>query len=192
MWRLEEILNLCAAHGGGCLLGSSLFLLDFVDRWTISNFMAVFGWTGLGDDGSKAGNGDDEKYWCGGSNVTGWNWLVWALGLWYHVENLNLIEIIIEINIIERDEERKRMEVRVFQVVRLYEPMSTWCSQWATSLLYSLYDVIWMITMCCEVSYLYIGLLTQLSYLTYVGFFNIPPQTQGVILMKPLSLFTKE
>ena len=38
-----------------------------------------------------------------------------------------------------------------------------------------------MITMCCKVSYLYIGLLTQLSYLTYVGFLNIPPQTQGVI-----------
>ena len=35
--------------------------------------------------------------------------------------------------------------------------------------------------MCYEVSYLYIGLLTQLSYLTYVGFLNIPPQTQGVI-----------
>ena len=35
--------------------------------------------------------------------------------------------------------------------------------------------------MYCEVSYLYIGLLTQLSYLTYVGFLNIPPQTQGVI-----------
>ena len=29
-----------------------------------------------------------------------------------------------------------------------------------------------MITMCCEVSYLYIGLLTQLSYLIYVGFLN--------------------
>ncbi len=27
--------------------------------------------------------------------------------------------------------------------------------------------------MCCEMSYLYIGLLTQLSYLTYVGFLNI-------------------
>ena len=49
-----------------------------------------------------------------------------------------------------------------------------------------------MNTMCCEVSYLYIGLLTQPSYLTYVGFFNIPPQTQDVILMKSLSLFTKE
>ena len=49
-----------------------------------------------------------------------------------------------------------------------------------------------MITMYCEVSYLYIGPLTQLSYLTYVGFLNIPPQTQGVIVMKPLSLFTKE
>jgi hypothetical protein len=46
--------------------------------------------------------------------------------------------------------------------------------------------------MCYEVSYLYIGLLTQLSYLTYVGFLNILPQTQGVILMKPLGLFTKE
>jgi hypothetical protein len=33
--------------------------------------------------------------------------------------------------------------------------------------------IFWMITMCCEVSYLYIGLLTQLSYLTYVGFLNI-------------------
>jgi hypothetical protein len=49
-----------------------------------------------------------------------------------------------------------------------------------------------MNTMCCEVSYLYIGLLIQLFYLIYVGFLNIPPQTQGVILMKPLSLFTKE
>ena len=38
-----------------------------------------------------------------------------------------------------------------------------------------------MITIYCEVSYLYIGLLTQLSYLTYVRFLNIPPQTQGVI-----------
>jgi hypothetical protein len=52
--------------------------------------------------------------------------------------------------------------------------------------------IFWIITMCCEVSYLYIGLLTQLSYLTYVGFLNIPPQTQGVIVMKPLSLFTKQ
>jgi hypothetical protein len=34
------------------------------------------------------------------------------------VENLNLIEIIMERNIIERDEERKRMEARIFQVVR--------------------------------------------------------------------------
>ena len=37
--------------------------------------------------------------------------------------------------------------------------------------------IFWMITICCEVSYLYIGLLTQLFYLTYVGFLNIPPQT---------------
>ena len=29
--------------------------------------------------------------------------------------------------------------------------------------------------------YLYIRLLTQFSYLTYVRFLNIPPQTQGVI-----------
>uniref|UniRef100_A0A2N9EES9 Uncharacterized protein n=1 Tax=Fagus sylvatica TaxID=28930 RepID=A0A2N9EES9_FAGSY len=29
--------------------------------------------------------------------------------------------------------------------------------------------------------YDHLGLLTQLSYLTYVGFLNIPPQTQGVI-----------
>ena len=41
-------------------------------------------------------------------------------------------------------------------------------------------------------SYLYIGLLTQLFYLIYVGFLNILSQTQGVILMKPLSLFTKQ
>ena len=46
--------------------------------------------------------------------------------------------------------------------------------------------------MCYEVSYLYIGLLIQLSYLTYVRFLNIPLQTQGVILIKPLNLFTKK
>ena len=76
-------------------------------------------------------------------------------------------------------EERKRMEVRVFHVVRLYEPIFTGCSQWATSLFYSLCMIFWMITMCYEVSYLYI--LTQLSYLTYMAFLNILPQTQGVI-----------
>ena len=65
-------------------------------------------------------------------------------------------------------------------------------TQWVTSLLYSLCMIFWMITMCCEVSYLYIELLTRLSYLTYVGFLNIPSQTQCVILMKPLGLFTKE
>ena len=48
-----------------------------------------------------------------------------------------------------------------------------------------------MITMCCEVSDLYIGLLTQLSYLTYVGFLNIPPQTQGVIVMKTFEFVYK-
>ena len=47
--------------------------------------------------------------------------------------------------------------------------------------------IFWMNIMYCEVSYLYIGLLIQLSY-SYVGFLNIPPQTQYVILMKPLSL----
>ena len=64
------------------------------------------------------------------------------------------------------------MEARVFQVVRLCEPTSTGCSQWATSLLYSFCTVFQMITICCEVSYLYIGLLTQLSYLIDVGFLN--------------------
>jgi hypothetical protein len=84
------------------------------------------------------------------------------------------------------------MEARVFQVVRLCEPTSTGCSH-RLHLYYILSCMIfWMITICCEVSYLYIGLLTQLSYLTYVGFLNIPPQTQGVILMKLLSLFTKK
>ena len=70
-------------------------------------------------------------------------------------------------------------------MVRLCGPTSTWCSQWATSLLIFFLWYFWMITMCCEVSYLYIRLLTQLFYLTYVGFLNIPPQTQGVILVKP-------
>ena len=78
-------------------------------------------------------------------------------------------------------EERKRMEVRVFHVVRLCKPTFTGCSQRATSLLYSLSVIFWLIIMCCELSYLYIGLLTQLSYLTYMGFLNIPPQTQSVI-----------
>jgi hypothetical protein len=66
------------------------------------------------------------------------------------------------------------MEVRVFQVIRLREPTFIGCSQWVTSLLYSLCIIFWMITMCCEVSYLYIRLLTQLFYLTYVEFFNTP------------------
>jgi hypothetical protein len=52
-------------------------------------------------------------------------------------------------------------------------PLPTGCSQYTTSLLYSLCDIFFMITMYCEVSYLYIGLLTQLSYLTNVGFLNI-------------------
>jgi hypothetical protein len=76
------------------------------------------------------------------------------------------------------------MEAKVFQVVRLCELTSTGCSQRATSLLYSLCMIFWMVTnlQCVvKVSYLYIGLLTQLSYLTYVGFLNIPHQTQGVI-----------
>ena len=73
------------------------------------------------------------------------------------------------------------MDTKVFQVVRLCEPTSTWCSQWTTSLLYSLYDVFGWLQCVVKVSYLYIGLLTQLFYLIYVGFLNIPPQTQGVI-----------
>jgi hypothetical protein len=48
-----------------------------------------------------------------------------------------------------------------------------------------LYDILciifWMIIMRCEVSYLYIGLLTQLSYLTYVRFLN----TNGYSYQKP-------
>ena len=89
--------------------------------------------------------------------------------------------------------ESERMKAMVFHVIRLCEPTSTECSQWATSLLYSPYMIFWIITMCCIVSYLYIELLTQLSYLTYVKFRNIPPQTQGIIfLMKPLRLVTKE
>ena len=52
-------------------------------------------------------------------------------------------------------------------------PLPTGCSQYTISLLYSLYDIFFIITMCCEVSYFYIGLLTQLSYLTNVGFLNI-------------------
>ena len=50
----------------------------------------------------------------------------------------------------ERWRERKRMEARVFQVVRLCELTSTGCSQWATSLLYSFcncilddYNMLW-------------------------------------------------
>ena len=39
-------------------------------------------------------------------------------------------------------------------------------------LYYILCIIFWMIIMCCEVSSLYIGLLTQLSYLTYVRFLN--------------------
>jgi hypothetical protein len=65
-----------------------------------------------------------------------------------------------------------RMEAMIFQVVRLCEPMSIGCRQCVTSLLYSLCMIFWMITMCCEMSYLYIRLLTQFSYLTYVGFLN--------------------
>ena len=41
------------------------------------------------------------------------------------VENLNLMKTIMKRNIIEIDRERKTMEARVFQVVRLCEPTST-------------------------------------------------------------------
>ena len=50
----------------------------------------------------------------------------------------------------EFEKEGKRMEAKVFQVVRLCEPMSTGCSQCATSLLYSLCMIFWMVTMCCK------------------------------------------
>jgi hypothetical protein len=49
-----------------------------------------------------------------------------------------------------------------------------------------------MITICREVYYLYIRLLTQLLYLTNMRFFNIPLQSQGAVLTKYLSLITKE
>ena len=41
----------------------------------------------------------------------------------------------------KREIKRKRMEARVFHVVRLCDPTSTGCSQWVTSLLYSLYII---------------------------------------------------
>jgi hypothetical protein len=94
-----------------------------------------------------------------------------------------------ERNIIERDEEN--MEARVFTWFG-YVSLRPQDVAMGYIFINILCMIFWMITMCCEVSYLYIGLLTQLSYLTYVGFLNIPPQTQHVILMKPLSLFTKE
>ena len=64
------------------------------------------------------------------------------------------------------------MEARVFKWFGYVSLRPHDVAQWVTSLLYSLFDIFWMIIMCCEVSYLYIGLLTQLSYLTYVGFLN--------------------
>jgi hypothetical protein len=74
-----------------------------------------------------------------------------------------------ERNIIERDEEN--MEARVFTwfgYVSL-RPQDVTVGYIFINILCMIF---WMITMCCEVSYLYIGLLTQLSYLTYVGFLN--------------------
>ena len=52
------------------------------------------------------------------------------------------------------------MKTKVFHVIQLCEPTSTRCSQWVASLLYSLYMIFLMNTMYCEVSYLYIELLT--------------------------------
>ncbi len=44
-----------------------------------------------------------------------------------------------------------------------------------------------MITMCCEMSYLYIGVITQLSYLNYVGFLNMcsidPLASQKILIV---------
>ncbi len=58
-----------------------------------------------------------------------------------HLENLNLIEIIMEINIIERDRERKRMEARVFEWFGYVSLHPQDVVQWATSLLYFLFDI---------------------------------------------------
>ena len=92
----------------------------------------------------------------------------------------------------EKGIERKGIvDARVFHVVRLCEPTST---GWNPGYIFiNIFSVRYfkMITMFCKVSYLYIGLLTQLSYVTYVGFLNSPLQTQDVILIKPLSLLTK-
>ena len=76
-------------------------------------------------------------------------------------------------NIKEIERARKRMEARVF---KWFGYVSLRPQDVANGLyLYYIlsYMIFWMITICCKVSYLYIGLLTQLSYLTYVGFLNI-------------------
>jgi hypothetical protein len=70
------------------------------------------------------------------------------------------------------ERERKRIEARVFKwfgYVSL-RPQDVANGLYLCYILSCM--IFWMITMCCEVSYLYIGLLTQLSYLTYVGFLN--------------------
>ncbi len=46
------------------------------------------------------------------------------------------------------------MEVRVFKWFGYVSIRPQNVAQWATSLLYSLDVIFWMITMCCEVSYL--------------------------------------
>ena len=60
--------------------------------------------------------------------------------------------------VIER--ERKRMEAKVFKWFGYVSLRPHDVAQWATSLLYSLFNNFWMITICCKVSYLYKGLLT--------------------------------
>jgi hypothetical protein len=49
----------------------------------------------------------------------------------------------------------------------------------------SVYTIFWMITMCCEVSYLYIELLTQLSYLTNVGYLNRRLSCMEMVILCP-------
>ncbi len=86
------------------------------------------------------------------------------------VENLNLMRME---NIKERYRERGREWRLGFFKWFDYVSLRPYDVANGLHLYYILCMIFWMITMCCEVSYLYIELLTQLSYLTYVGFLNI-------------------
>ena len=64
------------------------------------------------------------------------------------------------------------MEVKVFQVVQLYESMSTGCSPMGyIFIIFFLYDILDDYNVLWGVLFI-IELLTRLSYLTYVGFLN--------------------